>query len=247
MSQLPRYAKEPTLPAAMTVRIQPWPTSPFVIVPGSRAYMETICPDKAPAGAVLIIHSWWGLTDSFRAFGSRLADAGYLVGLADLFEGQIANTEAEARALRAQSRRTPMYKTLGADIVCLSYMAGSSINKIGVVGFSMGGHWAVWLSQRPEYNIAATVLYYAARAGDFSHCKAGILAHFAERDPWVSAAGRRNMERAILKSGCDYEAFDYPGTEHWFAESDRTSEFNANAANLALGRDLRHFGQLLKA
>lgn len=141
--------------------------------------METIRPDTAPQGAVLVIHSWWGLTDSFRRFGSSLAGKGYLVGLADLFEGQTANTQVDARKLRANPRRMPMYKKLGADIASLSDMAGSKRTRIGVVGFSMGGHWAVWLSQIPQYNVAATILYYAARAGDLSHCKAGILAHFA--------------------------------------------------------------------
>lgn len=208
--------------------------------------METITPRKAPAGAVLVIHSWWGLTDSFREFGSSLADAGYLVGLADLFDGQIARTEAEARKLRARPRRTPMYKTLGADISSLRVRAGSKKVRIGTVGFSMGGHWAVWLSQRPEYNVAASVLYYAARAGSFANCKASIIAHFAERDRWVSASARRNMERALNKSGCEYEAYDYPGTQHWFAELARHAEFDGSAARLALRRDLLHFEKNLK-
>lgn len=209
--------------------------------------METIAPGKTAAGAVLVIHSWWGLTDSFREFGTSLADAGYLVGLADLYEGRIARTEAEARELRARPRRTPMYKTLGADVASLSDIAGSNEIRIGVVGFSMGGHWAVWLSQRPEYRVAATILYYAARAGDFTKCNAGIIAHFAERDPWVSVSARKNMERAIHRSGCEYQAFDYPGTQHWFAESERVAEFDPSAASLALERDLLHFEQLLKA
>ncbi len=161
--------------------------------------METILPDATPEGAVLIIHSWWGLTDSFRTYGSSLARAGYIVGLADLFDGQTANTEADACRLRAQSRRIPMYKTLDADITSLCDLAGSKRNRVGVVGFPMGGHWAVWLSQRPRYNVAATILYDAARAGDFSQCDASLLAHFAEIDPWVSTSSRRNMERAIEK------------------------------------------------
>ncbi|MCP4319381.1 MAG: hypothetical protein GY789_26185 [Hyphomicrobiales bacterium] len=64
----------------------------------------------------------------------------------------------------------------------------------------MGGHWAIWLSQRPEYEISSTVIYYAARAGDFSLCQSRFLAHFAECDPWISTNARRNMENAIGKA-----------------------------------------------
>ncbi len=110
----------------------------------------------------------------------------------------------------------------------------------------MGGHWAVWLSQRPKYNVAATVLYYAARAGSFANCRASIIAHFAENDAWVSANARKNMERAIHKSGCGYEAYDYPGTQHWFAEAARPAEFDGSAARLALRRDLLHLQKHLK-
>lgn len=202
--------------------------------------METIAPSGAPRGAILVIHSWWGVTDSFPTYGSALSDAGYLVALADLFDGRTARTEAEARALRASPRRSPMYKTLGRDIASLRAALEAGETKIGVVGFSMGGHWAVWLAQRPEYDVAATILYYAARAGDFSTCRSGILAHFAEHDPWVSLSARRNMERAIQKSGCDYRAHDYPETRHWFAERSRPAEFDEIAAQLALDRDLGH-------
>jgi carboxymethylenebutenolidase len=209
--------------------------------------MEVIGSKQAPLGAVLVIHSWWGLTGSFRAYGQALAEAGYLVGLADLFDGQTASTETEARALRTHARTVPIYKRLGADCAKLTDMAAKSPAKIGVVGFSMGGHWAVWLSQRPEYRVAATALYYAARGGDFSRCRASVIAHFAGHDPWVSAAGRKTMERAIRKAGVGYRAHDYPDCGHWFAESARPRDFDAAAAQLALGRDLDHVQRHLGA
>ncbi|MCL4676596.1 MAG: dienelactone hydrolase family protein, partial [Pararhodobacter sp.] len=100
---------------------------------------------------------------------------------------------------------------------------------------------------RPEYGVAATVLYYAARAGDFSLCRAGLIAHFAEHDPWISATGRRAMERAIHRAGVGYRAHEYSGAGHWFAESARPQAFAAEAARLAMGRDLEHFSRHLTA
>lgn len=202
--------------------------------------MEIIEPDGEPMGAVLVIHSWWGLTPSFRHYGRALAQMGVVAGLTDLFGGQTAETESEARRLRAEPRRVPMYKTLGDDIRTLRDRAGGGQWPIGVVGFSMGGHWAVWLSQRPEYAISATILYYAARAGDFSNCRAAIIAHFAETDDWVSAAVRARMERAIRKAECRYQAYDYHGTSHWFAEEARAAEYRKGAAELAQQRDMAH-------
>ncbi len=49
---------------------------------------------------------------------------------------------------------------------------------------------------------------------------------------------RKTMERAVGKSGCRYRSHDYTGTVHWFAESDRSDEFDEASAKQALGRDL---------
>lgn len=201
--------------------------------------MEILCDAKSPLGRVLIIHSWWGLTGSFRDYAGKLCAQGYAVGLSDLFAGQTASTEEEARALRRMPRKTPMYRTLMADMrELLSRYGGGDV---ALVGFSMGGHWAVWLSQRSGLPVRSVILYYAARAGDFGQSSASFLAHFADDDPWVSPSARRNMERALARAARPYQAHDYPGTDHWFAESTR-EEYDADAADLAFARTLAHIG-----
>ncbi len=176
--------------------------------------LRIIRPQGGTGPAVLVIHSWWGLTPSFTAYGQQLAKAGFVVGVADLFDGETATTEQQARRLRAKPRRQPFYRTLIGAIGELLSSDGVERQEAGVAGFSMGGHWAVWLSQRPELPIAATVLYYAARAGDFSRSRSSYLAHFTENDRWVSGPARRRMELAITKSGRPYRAFDYAGNGH---------------------------------
>ncbi|MDJ0896314.1 MAG: dienelactone hydrolase family protein [Alphaproteobacteria bacterium] len=202
-------------------------------------------PASRRGPAVLVIHSWWGLTPAFHAFGEALAREGFIVGLADLFEGKTASDPAEAKRLRRAPRRTPLYKTLIGNIGELQSADGVAGADIGVVGFSMGGHWAVWLSQRPELPIGATVLYYAARAGDFTASQSSYLAHYAEEDPWVSRTARRRMEAAIAKAGRPYQGFDYPGTGHWFAEQGRDQDFAPDAAALAFGRTVMHLKEKL--
>lgn len=196
--------------------------------------------DPAPAGPlagrVLVIHSWWGLTDSFRRYADSLAAEGFRVAVPDLFGGATARTEEEALRLRARTGRVSRYRLLEAGLA--QVRGGREDAPVGVVGFSMGGHWAVWLAQRRAYGVAAACLYYAARAGTFTP-PTRYLAHYAPDDPWVSATARSRMERAVRKAGCDYAAYDYPGCGHWFAESDRPDAYAADATALALSRDLK--------
>ena len=50
---------------------------------------------------VLVLHSWWGLTDWTKDFATRLADEGYTVLAPDLFEGVQPVTEAEGEVVLA--------------------------------------------------------------------------------------------------------------------------------------------------
>ena len=59
--------------------------------------MEIVCKVGSPAGRVLVIHSWWGLTQSFRDYAARLSGEGYAVGLSDLFNGQTASEIGDAK------------------------------------------------------------------------------------------------------------------------------------------------------
>ena len=198
-------------------------------------------PSGGSGPGVLVLHSWWGLNDFFKGFCDRLADGGFVALAPDLYDGQVATTIPQARELRAKatsSRKESAYKYLIRMIGVLAEEVAVPGSDIGVVGFSKGGHWAYWLAQRPELPIGATVTFYAARNGDYAGSRSDFLAHFAEKDEWVSAAGIRKLERSLATAGKAASFHTYPGTGHWFFEEDRAEAFDPQAAALAWERTL---------
>ncbi len=196
-------------------------------------------PKRGSGPGVLVLHSWWGLNAFFRGVCDRLASKGFVALAPDLYDGKVAATAQAARALRAASsgrRREPIYKFLIRKIEHLRQHEAVSSGELGQIGFSMGGHWACWLAQRPELPIVATVSFYALRSGDYSRTRSAFLCHLAEEDPWVSAPVTRKLTRHLEAVGAPATFHRYPGTGHWFFESDREEAFEPGAAALAWTR-----------
>lgn len=199
-------------------------------------------PKSGAGPGVIVLHSWWGLNSFFRNLCDRLAKVGFVALAPDLYFGQVASTEVEAKSLRAKitaNRRTPAYRQLIDAIDQLSHHESVTTPQIAVVGFSMGGHWALWLAQRPELPIRATVVFYAVRNGDFSRSRSRFLFHFAEVDAWVSAPGVKKLKKSMDLAAKDVTYHVYPNTTHWFFERDRSDAFDNKAATLAWTRTLK--------
>jgi len=60
-------------------------------------------PKSDHRGAVLVLHSWWGLNGFFRRLCDRFADQGFVALAPDLYDGRMAGTVAEAKKLRAKA------------------------------------------------------------------------------------------------------------------------------------------------
>ncbi len=198
-------------------------------------------PKTGSGPGVCVLHSWWGLNTFFKGLCDRFAEAGFVALAPDLYAGKVASTEAEAKRLRAEataSRREPAYKMLMTAIDHLSRHESVTTRHVALVGFSMGGHWALWLAQRPELPVAATVVFYAARNGDFTHSNSRFLFHFAENDEWVSTASVKKLKRSLEVAGREGSYYEYPGTTHWFFENDRPEAFHRDATALSWKRTL---------
>jgi carboxymethylenebutenolidase len=107
---------------------------------------------------------------------------------------------------------------------------------IGVVGFSTGASWALWLSARASTEVAATVAFYGGQSVDFSEARSAYLGHFAEFDGLVSEDETAELEAHLKLVGRQATFHRYPGTSHWFFEADRGPAHSPDAAALAWER-----------
>ena len=191
---------------------------------------------KTSRGGVLVLHAWWGLNDFFKAFCDRLAQEGFTALAPDLRQGKIAHTIDEAKAMLSSANEEEAFPPVvlgGLDHL----MSKSKGHAFGVVGFSMGAAWALWLSTKRPSEINRVVTFYGTYPIDFSSSQASYLGHYSPEDEWEPITEVRKLEEKIREAKRPLQFQVYPGTKHWFFEEDRP-EYNSQAARLAWTRTL---------
>jgi carboxymethylenebutenolidase len=204
----------------------------------ARGYLTV--PDglgRGEAPGILVLHAWWGLTPFFQRVCDRLSALGYVALGADLHGGETAATEAEAgRLLKAvPGPRRAAWVEAAAATLRAHPLVGS--RPLAVIGFSMGGAWALHLSAVRPDDIAAVVLFYGSGDDeDVTASDAAYLGHFAVADPWEPLDAVRHRERWLRAAGREVRFHLYPDAGHWFFEDDRPDAFDAHAAAQARER-----------
>jgi carboxymethylenebutenolidase len=208
-------------------------------------------PEQSSGPGVLVLHAWWGLTDVFKRVCDRLAEAGFVALAPDLYHGKTTASVEEAEALVAaldQDVERVRGDIAGAVQVLRQHAAtppAGDRGKLALVGFSLGGAYALDMSVKLAEEIAAVVSFYASYSGlDYSISSAAYLCHFAEDDPFEPAESRASMEQELQAAGRPVTVYTYPGTKHWFFEENRP-EYDAQAARLAWERTIQFLHQQL--
>lgn len=197
-------------------------------------------PPSGNGPSLLVLHAWWGLNDTIKAFCTRLAAAGYVAFAPDLYHGKLANTIADAEALaQALDAKQWQAKADIADAVTfLVQRAGQAEGGIAVIGFSLGAYYALQLSAADPDHIRAVVIFYGTGGTRFSASRAAYLGHFAESDEFEPRENVDYLEQLLTQAGRPVTFYHYPGTGHWFFEPDRPQAYHPMAADLAWDRTL---------
>ena len=197
-----------------------------------------VAPASGRGPGVLVLHSWWGLTPFFRSVCDRLADEGFVALAPDLHGGRTADLPDEAERLLAEIDPNPTAALVLSSAATLRSLPVTPDGPIGVLGFSMGASWALWASARVAETVSAVVAFYGAQDVDFEGAEAAYLGHFAEHDEFVDDNDIALLEANLRLCRRPVEFHRYPGTGHWFFESDRPPAHDAAAAALAWERTI---------
>jgi len=196
-------------------------------------------PPTGKGPGVLVLHAWWGLNDTIKAFCSRLAESGLIAFAPDLYHGKIAEDIAGAEALvKAFNTNNQAEAEIAEATRYLTERVGQDQHGLAVIGFSLGAPYALDLAAADPEHIRSVVIFYGTGGGDFSSSRAEYLGHFAENDPFEPLSGVDELEESLKRAGRPVTFYRYPGTGHWFFEPDRLDAYNQVAASLAWDRTL---------
>jgi carboxymethylenebutenolidase len=207
-------------------------------------YLAAPASGKGPG--VLVIQEWWGLVGHIKSVADRFAAEGFTALAPDMYHGQTANEPDSAGKLFMALNIGQAEKDLKGAAAYLTQH--SSTQKLGVVGFCMGGQLALFAATLNP-NIGATVDFYGIHPNvkpDYSKLSGPVLGLFAEKDAFVTPATAKQVEADIKKAGKQAEVHIYPNVDHAFFNDDNKAAYDKAAADDAWRRTLSFFRTNLK-
>jgi carboxymethylenebutenolidase len=208
-------------------------------------------PEKTEgAPAIVVIQEWWGLNDQIRGVADRLAAAGYLALVPDLYRGKSTVEEEEAHHLMSA---LDFGDAATQDVRGAVQYLKQQADKVAVTGFCMGGALTLLaLSNIPE--VAAGAVWYGFPPLDYidaSKIKVPVIGQWALQDEFFPAETVDALEKKLNDANVDVEFHRYLA-HHAFANETAVgpgriakTQYDPVWAQQAWDRVLTFFGRTL--
>ncbi len=192
--------------------------------------------------AMVVIHEWWGLNERIKQAAQEFASKGYVALAVDLYRGKVTSDPEEAHELYRGLPHDRALRDLNAAVAYLQERSNVKKDKIGSVGWCMGGGYSLSLAvHSPE--LAACAIYYGRLITDQEALKqisAPTIGFFGADDRGIPVDSVKAFEKTMKDLGKSAEVYIYPETGHAFALSG-SAAYQETAANDAWQRTWEFF------
>jgi carboxymethylenebutenolidase len=195
--------------------LPPVPETTFAARPGeARAYVAEPA-SRPPWPGVVVLHEAFGLNDDIRAKADRLAGRGYLAFAPDLYSTgrKPLCVLATFRALfRGRGEAFELIDAARAELAGRPDCTG----RTGVIGFCMGGGFALLAAVRPGFEVSAP--NYGQVPRDAANVLKGacpVVASYGARDRSLKNAAAK-LDQALTAAGVEHDVKEYPDASHSF-------------------------------
>ena len=206
-------------------------------------------PDSGSGPCVIVIQEWWGLVDHIKEVCDRFAGEGFVALAPDLYHGKTTKSPDEAGKLMMALRIDEAERDLRAAADYLLIQDSTTSERVGVVGFCMGGALSLYTATKNP-KIGACVVFYGGHPNvkpDLPNLHAPMLGLYAERDGFVTPTIARELERKLKDLGKEVEVKIYPDADHAFFNDSRPEVYKADAAADAWQRTVEFLRKNLSA
>ena len=203
---------------------------------------------KGPFPGIVVIHEWFGLNDWVKEQASKLADQGYVTLALDLYRGRVAKSPDEAHELMRGVPEDRANRDLEAAFQYLASQPNVKKDRIGAIGWCMGGGYALDLALE-EPKLAADVINYGHLVTDPNEIKkinAPILGLFGAQDRGIPPEDVRKFGDEMDKLGKKGDITIYPDAGHQFENPNNKEAYRPKDAQDAWNKTVAFFASTLK-
>jgi carboxymethylenebutenolidase len=181
--------------------------------------------------AMIVIHEWWGLNDWVKDQTKQFAADGYVALAVDLYRGKVGTTPDEAHVLMRGLPDDRGLRDLEAAFAYLASRPDVEVNKIGAIGWCMGGGWSIKLAE-DQPKLAAFVVNYGPLPTDaaiIAKIKAPMLGNFGADDKGIPPESVHAFEAAMKAAGKNPDIKIYEGAGHAFQNPNNKDGYRKEA------------------
>jgi carboxymethylenebutenolidase len=165
-------------------------------------------PEAATTAAIVVIQEWWGVNAQIRGVADRLASAGYVALVPDLYRGKSTVEAEEAHHLMASLN---FGDAASQDVRGAVQFLKTRSGKVGVTGFCMGGALTL-LALSTSSEIDAGVVWYGCPPLEYidaTKIRAPLQGHWATQDEFFPIDSIDRLQDKLHEAGVTFDFHRY--------------------------------------